>query len=95
MDFALKDTKDGPLFKGEFCEYRPIDRTERTWVWSVEARDSSVMSLGRVSWFGRWRKYAFYPAPNTTFDTKCLAEIAAFLTQRDRELRKSLRLEKE
>lgn len=35
-------------------------------------------TLGRIRWFGRWRKYAFEPAPNTIFEQDCLRDIAAF-----------------
>lgn len=32
--------------------------------------------LGGIAWFGRWRKYAFFPAANTVFEHTCLTDIA-------------------
>lgn len=34
--------------------------------------------LGDVKWFGRWRRYAFFPAPETVFERTCLRDIANF-----------------
>lgn len=36
------------------------------------------IELGQISFFGRWRKYCFYPNSDTLFDHLCLAEIASF-----------------
>lgn len=35
--------------------------------------------LGEVKWFARWRRYAFFPEHDTTFDAACLQEITAFI----------------
>ena len=49
----------------------------KTNIWIVRnARDGS--QLGRVRWFGRWRKYAFEPWAGTIFEYVCLREIATF-----------------
>ena len=37
--------------------------------------------LGTISWFGRWRKYAFHAEPYCWFDPGCLEEIAINLTR--------------
>ena len=34
--------------------------------------------LGYVQWFGRWRKYAFFPRPGSVFEKDCLRLIADF-----------------
>jgi hypothetical protein len=36
--------------------------------------------LGVISWYSRWRQYAFYPESNTLFNTDCLTTIKNFLT---------------
>jgi len=38
----------------------------------------SGIELGSISFFGRWRKYCFYPNENTLFDYLCLNEISGF-----------------
>ena len=35
--------------------------------------------LGRVQWWGRWRKYAFFPLGGTLYEPTCLRDIAAFI----------------
>jgi len=35
--------------------------------------------LGTVKWFGRWRKYAFFPNNDCVFECDCMLDIAAFL----------------
>jgi hypothetical protein len=48
-----------------------------TKVWLV-LTCSPITELGEVRWFGRWRKYGFFPAPDTVFEQDCLREIAFF-----------------
>lgn len=33
--------------------------------------------LGEIRWFGRWRQYAFYPAPGSIWNPDCLNVIIA------------------
>lgn len=35
--------------------------------------------LGRISWFGRWRQYVFFPEPATVFNVGCMADISSFI----------------
>lgn len=39
---------------------------------------SGEIELGKISFFGRWRKYCFYPNNDTLFDYLCLTEISTF-----------------
>lgn len=41
------------------------------------ARDGAL--LGVISWFGRWRQYAFHPSHGTTFNGGCLTTINAYM----------------
>ena len=43
--------------------------------------------IGAVSWFGRWRKYCFFPAAETVYEQDCLRDIAAFCEQKTTEHR--------
>lgn len=45
-------------------------------VFSIEHRDGG--KLGTVKWYGRWRRYCFYPC-EATFSADCLRDIATFL----------------
>lgn len=40
--------------------------------------------LGGIKWFGRWRKYAFYPVEGTIYEETCMREIALFIQQETR-----------
>lgn len=50
---------------------------KKTHVWEVTAKAGGF--LGQVRWFGRWRKYSFFPAPDCVFEETCLGDIAEFL----------------
>lgn len=39
---------------------------------------SGEIELGKICFFGRWRKYVFYPEPDTLYDHLCLIEISDF-----------------
>lgn len=47
--------------------------------------------LGHVHWFGRWRKYAFSPVPNTVFEKDCLRLIADFCERQTKTHNAALR----
>jgi hypothetical protein len=53
-------------------------KTGKTSIWDVE-NSKDGRSVGAIKWFGKWRKYAFYPAPDCVFEQVCLREIAGFL----------------
>lgn len=56
----------------------PVREVRRkTRVWIIRAKRTDAF-LGEISWFGRWRQYAFHPNAPTTFNDKCLREIADF-----------------
>lgn len=58
-------------------EHTRNSKSGKTKIWEVlTTYDNSL--LGIISWFGRWRKYSFYPAPNTVFEKDCLRDIADF-----------------
>lgn len=61
----------------EFAPAPANQKTQRFNVVSIQGRDV----LGQVKWFGRWRKYCFFPAPDMVFEEDCLRDIARFLEQ--------------
>ena len=58
-----------------FDEQWPDGR--KTAVVEVAARSGDL--LGVISWFGRWRQYAFHPRPATTFNQGCLTTINDYM----------------
>ena len=46
--------------------------------------------IGTVKWFGRWRKYSFFPEPGTVYEETCLREIAEFCQARTTDHKKGI-----
>lgn len=38
----------------------------------------SAKPIGTVKWHSPWRRYCFFPDPNTLYDGACLGDIAGF-----------------
>ena len=75
-------------FHGTFILFKnmghPPERLTDTW--HVYASDASTqwsagVELGHIAWFGKWRKYCFFPNGATVFEETCLHEIAQFIVQ--------------
>ena len=72
----------------EFSKPRTIDTvwlriievgsTGKTWIFNVNAKEGGS-NLGQIRWFGRWRKYSFFPNAETVFERQCLRDIAQVL----------------
>lgn len=56
----------------------PQPEDGKTSIWIV-SNTSNGIELGRVSWLSIWRKYCFFPKPNTAFDTVCMETIITFV----------------
>ena len=50
----------------------------KTAVYEVQSKDG-LMVLGRVKWHSPWRRYSFFPSPDTVFETDCLNDIVKFI----------------
>lgn len=67
----------------EFVE-QPRDARETSY-WVVYPKDpKGGHRLGEVKWWGAWRRYCFFPAPETLFEPTCLRDIADFLASKTR-----------
>lgn len=74
-----------PELKSKFMA--AVDRTapgKATRRWDILSR-SSGGPLGWIAWYGAWRQYVFYPAPDTLYNNGCLESIQAFLTDANME----------
>ncbi len=67
-------------------EAEPSTPGARTRTWLVSSRENGA-SLGRVTWYGPWRRYVFAPDAETVFEEKCLRDLAGFLEVRTAERR--------
>lgn len=76
-------------FESETEATHPKMKGRKTAIWTVYGNGAS---LGEVSWFGRWRTYAFFPKDRCVFEKDCLREIAEFceeMTKAWREMKKA------
>ena len=72
-------------------EYEGTSKSGKTKIWTVLSRSDSY-ELGEISWYGRWRGYAFFvDSGEIIFEQKCLREIADFLEQQTKLTRQSWR----
>ena len=63
----------------EYVKFELVEQKEKTAVYVVKSTRSDD-SLGKISWFGIWRRYVFYPFEDAIFDSACLTEISKFLS---------------
>jgi len=63
----------------KWIEFVPTmqDPKKKTKLWFVDIKDT-VECLGKIKWFSRWRKYCFFPFPDTVYEKDCLRDIAEF-----------------
>lgn len=55
-------------------------KSGKTLTWRISTVDGTS-PLGRIAWWGPWRRYAFFPFDATVFEADCLRDIAAFCEQ--------------
>lgn len=59
-------------------------KSGKTQIWHVVAIRHKIadteqsLALGKIQWYGPWRKYCFFPFRNTIFEQTCLTDIAQF-----------------
>lgn len=56
--------------------------------WLYSSKEDNIhtgLHLGEIRWRGAWRKYAFFPEPDTVFEQDCLRDIAQFCEDKTRE----------
>ena len=60
----------------------------KTSIWNVALKEG-ILRLGSVRWWPAWRKYAFFPEPDTLYEQDCLWDIADFCARKTQEHRAS------
>lgn len=73
------------------CGVIPGGKTNRYEVWSKGGEEELGDKLGEIRWFGRWRKYSWYPNADTIYEEVCMQEITDFLKQVNKEHREKRR----
>ena len=73
--------KDGFVnFEKYFRIYEERKENRKTSIYKIYNHDIPERTyLGEVRWNGAWRKYCFYPAIDTLWDTSCLKVVVDFI----------------
>ncbi len=83
----LSDTPLGDLArKGSFIMIFAAPRAPKTARFFVLSEKGE--GLGKIAWYGPWRRYTFSADDTTLFEPTCLREIAQFLDDLMAERRK-------
>lgn len=79
----LKKDREG-RWRGSYVWFLHVPvEGRKTLCWDVMS--DAGERLGGISWFARWRKYAFFPAHGSIYEEVCLREIAFFINERTTE----------
>ena len=73
----------------EYIEFKEIPSNKKTNTYQVLSKEGAGV-LGEIKWYAPWRKYSFFPATNTLYETKCLTDIIEFINKimQDRKIQK-------
>ena len=73
---------------GPHLEFVETKDTGKTKVWNVRSSHAPKPKLGEIRWYWAWRRYAFFPEPNTLFDVRCMSMISKFISDQMDERKK-------
>jgi len=76
-----------------YLYFRVEEERATTKVWTVLNKDNGSR-LGKISWYGPWRKYAFFTIIDSVFESVCLHDISEFLAEETGKFWKKKRLSK-
>ena len=64
----------------EYIDIILTDKLPKTNIYMVY-NNKNYATLGYIKWYGGFRKYCFFPQPDTIFETKCLHHIIAYINK--------------
>lgn len=62
----------------KYLEFRLLEQKPKTQVVEVVSK-SCCIRLGIIKWFSSWKRYGFFPEPETFFDMECLNDIGSYM----------------
>jgi hypothetical protein len=71
----------------KWIEFYVYEDTGKTKKYNVVTKGNPI-KLGEIKWFANWRKYAFFPSPDTVFEKDCMLDIVGFIEQLMEERKK-------
>lgn len=77
------------VYKGSyFIIIESKQENKKTNIYYIYADEDKEILLGRIKWYGPWRKYCFYPEDNIVWDNKCLTELVEYLNELNYEYKR-------
>jgi len=64
--------------ESKYLEFFKAGHTGKTEVYNILSKHQGYV-IGHIRWYGPWRQYCFYTAPNCVFNTGCLQDIQDFI----------------
>ncbi len=77
--------------EASYLYFRLEEERTTTKVWTVVNKENGSR-LGKISWYGPWRKYAFFTIIDSVFESVCLHDISEFLAEETGKFWKKKRL---
>ena len=70
----------------KYIEIEEFSEKCRKPTYTVNTKKDSI-SIGLIEYYSRWKQYCFFPLDRTVFSYECLQDIAAFIIQKNKEVR--------
>lgn len=69
--------------KYKYLQFVKVVQKSKTSVWScwTDKGKNRGIEIGEVKWYTSWRRYCFFPFPETIFDKSCMEDICDFIGQ--------------
>jgi len=68
------------MIESKYMEFNKIGSTGKTDIWDILSKSSGFI-LGKISWYGAWRQYCFFPSPNSVFNVTCMDDIKKMINE--------------
>ena len=65
----------------KYIHFKVIEEKPRTKVWGVFNNKEPDEPMATIEWYGAWRQYCFFPAPDMVFSQGCLEGVNDFIRQ--------------
>jgi hypothetical protein len=82
------ETGNSVVAEGAHINFCSLGRTDerKTNIYEVFSKEGNYL-LGRIKWYGRWRKYIFEPCDGTLYEEVCMRDISQFIEEETKEHR--------
>jgi len=68
------------MIESKYLEFDKVGDTGKTEIWNVLSKSSEFI-LGKISWYGRWRQYCFWPSSDCVFNVECMNDIQKMIKE--------------